>query len=280
MTRATTRASGTVLDRIIAQTRLDLERRKRQVSRDALKARIEQQPSPVDFERSLRRDHVAVIAEIKRASPSRGRFPVDVDPSKVAGDYIAGGAAAISCLTDEPFFQGSLVDLELVVERVRISGREPGVLRKDFMVDTYQIDEARAFGASCILLIAAVLDDSLLREFIVHASGLDLAALVEVHDEAELERAVAVGASLIGINNRNLKTLDVDLGVTERLAVLAPANATIVGESGISTVQDIERMARAGVSAVLIGESLIVHPRRVEALKALTQVKRRHDVHV
>lgn len=279
MTRASSVTGGTVLDRIVAQTRLDLERRKRQVPREVLHARIERQPSPVDFERGLRRDHVAVIAEIKRASPSRGRFPVDVDLAKVAEDYIAGGAAAISCLTDGPFFQGSLLDLRDVVECVRMSGGELGVLRKDFMVDLYQIDEARAFGASCVLLIAAVLGDSVLREFLSHATAMGLAALVEVHDEAELERAVAAGASLIGINNRDLKTLDVDLGVTERLAALAQPDTTVVGESGISTVEDVERMARAGVDAILVGESLIVNPHRVAALGALAKVSRRPRVH-
>lgn len=279
MTRPALVASGTVLDRIVTQTGADLENRKRQVPREALLERIERQEAPIEFERSLRRDSVAVIAEIKRASPSRGRFPVDIDPPTVAGDYLEGGAAAISCLTDGPFFHGSLADLENVVDHVRRTTPELGVLRKDFVVDTYQIDEARAFGASCILLIAAVLDDALLRELFAYALDLGLSALVEIHDETELERAVAVGASLIGVNNRDLKSLDVDLGVTERLATLAPPDTTLVGESGISSVGDVERMARAGVDAVLVGESLIVHPHRIEALMALSAVTRRSGVH-
>lgn len=279
MTRVSSVTSGTVLDRIVAQTWIDLEPRKRQVPPEALRERIARQPEPVDFERSLRREHVAVIAEIKRASPSRGRFPVDIDPAKVAGDYIEGGAAAISCLTDEPFFHGSLVDLERVVEQVRATDTGLGVLRKDFIVDPYQIDEARAFGASCILLIAAVLDDAELGGLFAHASDLGLGALVEVHDETEFERGLAVGASLIGINNRNLKTLAVDLGVTERLAALAPPDTTIVGESGISSIKDVERMANAGVNAILVGESLIVNPDRVEGLKALSGVERKFRVH-
>lgn len=278
MTRPPAMASGTVVDRIVAQTRIDLEVRKQQVPREALLERIERRSSPVDFRRSLRRDHVAMIAEIKRASPSRGRFPVDIDPAAVTADYIEGGAAAISCLTDGPFFRGSLDDLEDVVERVKGMGADQGVLRKDFMVDPYQIDEARAFGASCILLIAAVLDDTLLRELSAYASHLGLATLIEVHDESELERALTVGASLIGINNRNLKTLDVDLGVTERLAARVPPDITLVGESGISSGEDVERMARAGVDAVLVGESLIVHPYRVEALTALSSVERQPRV--
>lgn len=278
MNRTTTAATGTVLDRILAQTRVNLETRKRQVPRAQLRDRIQQQPAPVDFERSVRREHVAVIAEIKRASPSRDRFPVDVDPADVARDYIAGGAAAISCLTDEPFFQGSLGDLETAVACVQATAPEVGVLRKDFMVDTYQIDEARAYGASCILLIVAALDDVLLRELFVYATDLGLASLVEVHSEEELERALEVGAPLIGINNRDLKTLQVDLGVTERLAPLALPDTTLVGESGISSVEDVERMANAGVDAILVGESLIVHPRRAEAVSELANVQRRPRV--
>lgn len=279
MTRTTTMATGTVLDCILAQTRVDLETRKQQEPRRALLKRIERQAQPVDFERSLQREYVAVIAEIKRASPSKGRFPVDIEPANVANDYIAGGAAGISCLTDRPFFHGSLADLDSVVEHVRSNDSRIGVLRKDFMIDPYQIDEARAHGASCILLIVAALDDGLLRELFDHATGLGLASLVEVHDETELERALAAGASLIGINNRNLKTLDVDLSITERVAALAPATTTLVGESGISSVADVERMAATGVDAILVGESLIVHPDRVHALEALVKVPRHSRAH-
>jgi indole-3-glycerol phosphate synthase len=274
MNRTTTFTTGTVLDRILARTRVDLEMRKRQVARERLLERIKKQAAPVDFERSLRREHVAVIAEIKRASPSKGRFPVDIDPAAVAEDYIAGEAAAISCLTDEPFFQGSLADLETVVARVQATAPRIGVLRKDFMVDTYQIDEARACGASCVLLIVAALDDALLGELFAYATSLGLACLVEVHSEGELERALAVGASLIGINNRDLKTLQVDLGVTERLAPLTPPETTLVGESGISNAEDVRRLANAGVDAILVGESLIVHPRRAEAVNELVNVQR------
>lgn len=279
MTQTSALESGTVVDRIVTQTRIDLEVRKQQVPREALLERGERQPGPVDFERSLRHEHVAVIAEFKRASPSRGRFPVEIDPAAVTADYIEGGAAAISCLTDGPFFHGSLDDLESVVARITEMDADRGVLRKDFMVDSYQIDEARAYGASCILLIAAVLDDVLLRELSEYASHLGLATLVEVHDESELDRALATGASLIGINNRNLKTLEVDLGVTERLAARVPPGITLVGESGISSIEDIERMARAGVDAVLVGESLIMHPHRVEALKSLSSVERQTRFH-
>ncbi|HEV2066147.1 MAG TPA: indole-3-glycerol phosphate synthase TrpC [Thermomicrobiales bacterium] len=269
-------ASGTVLDRIIKRTAEDLRERKRQTPRSELLERIARQPAPVDFERNLRRDRLAVIAEIKRASPSKGRFPVEIDPATVAQDYIGGGAAAISCLTDGPFFEGSLADLEAVVKRARATDPAVGVLRKDFTVDTYQIDEARAWGASCILLIVAALEDGLLRELFGYARHLGIDSLVEVHDEMELDRAVALGATLVGINNRNLKTLDVDLAATETLASLAPSDMTLVSESGISSVKDVERMADAGVDAILVGESLIVSSNRAEAVRALAGVPRRY----
>lgn len=275
MSRTTGVVTGTVLDRIIERTTEDLRERKRLTPSRELMDRIARQPAPVDFEESLRRDHVAVIAEIKRASPSKGRFPVEIDPAAVARDYVLGGSAAISCLTDGPFFDGSLADLKAVVDQVRTMDPFVGVLRKDFMVDPYQIDEARAYGASCILLIVAALDDGLLGELFTYAQNLGLGSLVEVHDETELERALALEATLIGINNRNLKTLDVTLGTTERLGSIAPRETTLVGESGISSVKDVERMAAAGVAAILVGESLIMNPDRAGAVRALAGVPRK-----
>jgi len=275
MSHPTGVVTGTVLDRILVRTTEDLEERKRQIPSSDLMDGIARQPAPVDFEKTLKRDHVSVIAEIKRASPSKGRFPIQINPAAVAQDYVLGGSTAISCLTDGPFFDGSLGDLEAVVDRVRTLDPSVGVLRKDFTIDPYQIDEARAYGASCILLIVAALDQRLLLELFAHARSLGLASLVEVHDEIELERALALGASLIGINNRNLKTFGVDLETTERVTALAPRDTTIVGESGITSVEDVERMAAAGVDAILVGESLIVHPNRVQALRALAGVVRR-----
>lgn len=270
--------TGTVLDRIVAQTRIDVEARKRLVSSADLRRRFTDYPDPIRLGELLRRETVTVIAEVKRASPSKGRFPVDVDPPAVARDYAAGGASAISCLTDGPFFEGSLDDLASVVNITSHLDRPVGVLRKDFMTDLYQIDEARAYGASCILLIVACLEDSLLQDLHAYASSLGLSTLVEVHNEREMDRALASGATLIGINNRDLKTLKVDLAVTTRLAPMVPSGVVLVGESGIQTVDHVQVMADAGVDAILVGESLIVQEDRAQAVRALTGVEKRSRV--
>lgn len=266
--------TGTVLDRIVAQTRIDLEARKAITSKEQLQCRFDGAPDPAPFARALRRDTVTVIAEVKRASPSKGRFPVDVDPPQVAAEYAAGGAAGISCLTDGPFFQGSLDDLASVVGATARFDPPVGVLRKDFMIDRYQVDEARAYGSSCILLIVACLKDDLLRDLHTYARSLNLDILVEVHNEQELDRALSAGATLVGINNRNLKTLAVDLAVTNRLAQFVPVEAILVGESGIFTRDHVHTMAEAGVDAILVGESLIVQEDRAGAVRALTGVAR------
>jgi len=266
--------TGTYLDRILERTIVDLEDRKRILPQQAIGEKLGDVPDALPFERMLQQECVSVIAEFKRASPSKGRFPVEIDPGQVASDYISGGARGISCLTDTPFFQGSLEDLAQVVEHAHAAPAPVGVLRKDFMIDPYQIDEARLYGADCILLIVAALDDSQLVDFREHASGLGMTSLVEVHDEAELERAMRSGATLLGINNRDLRSFNVDLATTERLAARLPEGTALVAESGIFTVADVERMAAAGASAVLIGESLIVHPDRVSALRQLAGVSR------
>lgn len=268
------RMTGTYLDRILAETGRTIEGSIARVGREEMSRRALAAPPPVPVVPSLRRETVSVIAEFKRASPSRGRFPVEVHPREVASAYVDGGVAAISCLTDTPFFQGSLADLRDVVSVTSAAQPPVPVLRKDFTVDPYQIAEARANGASLVLLIVAALDDVQLREFREHAEGLGMAALVEVHDESEAERAIASGASLIGINNRNLRSFDVDLSVTERLAPMLPSTATIVGESGIFTAEHVARMADAGVHAVLVGESLILQDDRAAAVRALAGVPR------
>lgn len=266
--------TGTYLDRILAQTAIDLEARKRVTDRDTLRGRMQSAPPVADVASALSGDTIGVIAEIKRASPSKGRFPVEVVPREVATSYVEGGAVAISCLTDEPFFQGSLADLGEVATIA--SGVAPAVpvLRKDFVIDTFQIDEARAYGASMVLLIAASLDDRQLRDFREQAESLGMAALVEIHDVEESARAVGSGATIIGINNRNLRTFEVDLGVTERLAERLPAGTTVIGESGIFTREHVERLAPSGISAVLVGESLILQPDRAAAVRALSGVAR------
>lgn len=265
---------GTVLERIVVRTLHDLTERRARVPVSELQRRISHQPLQVDVEAALKKHTVSLITEFKRASPSKGHFDVDIEPATVATAYIRGGAAAISCLTDEPFFEGSLGDLAVIAACARSADRPLGVLRKDFIVDDYQVVEARAYGASCILLIVAALDDAALAHLSKTARDLGMSSLVEVHDKREIERAMSVGATIIGINNRDLRTLHVDLSVTESLAPLIPDGRIVVGESGITSRGDVERMARAGVDAILVGESIIVQPDREAAVRALDGVAR------
>ncbi|MCC7206223.1 MAG: indole-3-glycerol phosphate synthase TrpC [Anaerolineae bacterium] len=223
------------------------------------------------FARALRREDgaVAVIAEIKHASPSKGVLIEPFDPVMLARTYQSGGAAALSVLTDRDFFQGSLDDLRAARAEVALP-----VLRKDFTIDVRQIIEAARAGADAILLIAAILDDARLRDLHDAARGCGLDALVEVHDEAELDRALELGAPLVGVNNRDLHTFQVNLDVTRRLAARIPPDRTLVAESGIFTRGDVERMAAAGAHAVLVGESLVKAPDIAAQLRALVGVKR------
>ena len=262
-------ATGTILDRILARTAADLAARKLAVPEEELQRRLEQRPAPVGLRAALAGPEIAVIAEVKRASPSRGVFPVAVDPLAVAVAYLTGGASALSVVTDEPFFQGSLNDLVEVAKVAHAGPRPAPILRKDFVLDEYQILEARAYGADAVLLIVAALDDEQLRGLLNAAQDQGLDALVEVHDAREMDRATAAGAMLIGINNRDLRTFEVDLGVTEELAPWAPEGAVLVGESGIFSHQDILRLRQCGVHAVLVGESLIVAPDRAAAVRRL-----------
>lgn len=261
--------TGTILDRILERTAADLAERKRHIPEAEQRARAEELPKPVLLRRALAGPVVGVIAEIKRASPSRGRFPVEVDPAAVAAEYLGGGAAALSVLTDEPFFQGSLADLALAAKVAHAWPTPAPVLRKDFVLDAYQIYEARATGADAFLLIVAALDDGTIRDLMGVGAELGMDALVEVHDEAELERASRLEAALIGVNNRDLRTFEVDLAVTERLAAMMPEGATVVGESGIFTIDDVRRLEAAGVDGVLVGESLIVAEDRSAAVRRL-----------
>ncbi len=207
-----------------------------------------------------------VIAELKRCSPSRGEIRPDFDPVACAKQYAAGGAAALSILTDEHYFGGQLGYLKCVRDEVALP-----LLRKDFTIDVYQIDEARAAGADAILLIVSALADDQLVAFRTHAHGLGLDCLVEVHDEPELGRALSAGADLIGVNNRNLATFEVDLETTERLASGLPddRHVLLVSESGIFTPADVSRLTRAGAQAFLVGESLMRQPDLSLALQEL-----------
>jgi indole-3-glycerol phosphate synthase len=247
---------GDVLDEICNRKRADVARTRATVPEAALRASLAEAPSVRPFAAALAQrideGRPALIAEIKRASPSAGLIRSDFDPPSLARAYMAGGAACLSVLTDAPFFQGSNNDLIAA----RAAAPLP-VLRKDFLLDPYQIVESRRIGADCILLIMAALTDANARELAAAAAELGLDVLVEVHDASELERALRLDARLIGINNRNLKTLAVDLGVAERLAPQVPADRIAVAESGIRGPEDLRRLAAAGIHAFLVGETLM-----------------------
>ena len=244
------------LERICADKRQHVARRQAQRSLAVIEAAAERATAPRGFSQSLAQamdeGRYGLIAEIKKASPSKGLIRADFNPADLARAYSEGGAACLSVLTDEPYFQGR--DDYLLSAREAV---ELPVLRKDFMLDPYQIFESRALGADAILLIMAALSDSEAAELHEIATGLGMDALVEVHNEAELERAQRLSARLIGINNRNLKTLAVDLKTAERLAPLVDRGRLVVAESGLSSPADLARMARIGVSTFLIGESLM-----------------------
>ncbi len=266
MTGATT---GTYLDRILDNTAREVEERKSMVPLAGLEREVAGQPAPLSMTNALRSTGMTVIAEVKRASPSKGEIAPGIEAAEVAHDYIAGGASAISVLTDERFFRGSLDDLRAVASVAHDPAHSTPILRKDFVIDPYQIVEARAAGADCILLIVAALDKERLRSLHQQASDLGMDALVEVHDEQELDRALGVGATLVGVNSRDLRSFTVDLATIERLAALMPSGVTLVGESGIRTRDDVERLGLAGVHAVLVGETLMRAADRAAALREM-----------
>ena len=257
-----------VLARICADTAAEVGRRKAMMSVAALEARIAKAPAPRGFAAALDRKVAAggwgLIAEIKRASPSGGAIRPDFDAGALAADYQAGGAACLSVLTDLPYFQGTEADLTAAR-----AGCALPALRKDFMLEPWQILESRAMGADCVLLIMAVLSDSQAAELESIALGLGMDVLVESHDADELARALRLGSPLIGINNRNLKTLQTDIATTLALAPMVPGDRVVVGESGLKVHADLRRMADAGVIRFLVGESLLRQPDLVGATRAL-----------
>jgi indole-3-glycerol phosphate synthase len=247
-----------ILERICADKREHIAARKRERPLAAVESAANALPPPRHFAAHLAdaagRGY-GLIAEIKRASPSRGVIRADFDPVTIAKAYRSGGATCLSVLTDRPYFQGD--DTFLTVARNAV---DLPVLRKDFILDRYQVAEARALGADCVLLIMAALGDGQAAELADEAHEYGMDVLVEVHDAIELDRALALNTSLVGINNRNLKTLDVDLATTEALAPRVPADRLVVSESGLSTAAQLARMAACGVRCFLVGEALMGQP--------------------
>ena len=247
--------TGTILDKIVAVKRLDLEQAKAETPRSTLEAQVSTLPSPRSLIGALQSGGVALIAEVKKASPSRGLLAPDFDPVTLARTYAENGAAAISVLTETPHFQGRLEFLREI--REDLGSGCPPLLRKDFIFDEYQVWEARAWGADAILLIASILDEDEMRMLRTEAQNLGMDVLVEAHTEGEVKAALSAGASLIGINNRDLATFEVDLDTTRKLRPLVPAEKVVVAESGIFTRDDVAMVAEWGVDAVLVGEGLV-----------------------
>ncbi|WP_432478701.1 indole-3-glycerol phosphate synthase TrpC [Nocardioides sp. GXQ0305] len=256
-----------VLDDIVAGVRVDLDRRQQATPVADLRAALADVDPPRDPMPAFRAPGASVIAEVKRRSPSKGDLADIPDPAELARRYAAGGAAAISVLTEERRFGGSLDDLRAVRAAVDVP-----LLRKDFMVEPYQLLEARAAGADLALLIVAALDDDTLRRLHDEARGLGLTVLVEVHDEAETERAVALGAELVGVNARNLRTLDVDPDALARLAPLVPDDRVLVAESGITGPDDVATYVGLGARVVLVGEALVRDGDPEGAVRTMTGV--------
>jgi len=255
---------GHVLDEILAGVREDVSEREQRVPLERVKQLAAAAAPPQDAYAALRAPGVGVIAEVKRASPSRGQLAEIPDPAELASEYAAGGARCVSVLTEGRWFGGSLEDFAAVRAAVVVP-----LLRKDFVVSSYQVHEARAYGADLVLLIVAALDQNTLSGLLDRIESLGMTALVEVHDEEEADRALAAGARVIGVNARNLRTLEVDRSVFERIAPGLPNNVVKIAESGVRGPHDLIRYASAGADAVLVGEGLVTQKSPRDAVAEL-----------
>lgn len=257
-------APANVLDEILAGVRADVAAREQRVPLEKIRQRAAAAPAPLDAYAALRRPGVGVIAEVKRSSPSRGRLAEIADPAELAGEYAAGGARCVSVLTEGRWFGGSLEDLAEVRAAVQIP-----LLRKDFVISSYQVHEARAYGADLVLLIVAALEQKVLVGLLERIESLGMTALVEVHTEDEADRALNAGARVIGVNARDLRTLQVDRSVFERIAPGLPSQVVKIAESGVRGPHDLIRYAAAGADAVLVGEGLVTQKSPREAVAEL-----------
>ncbi|MBK8028637.1 MAG: indole-3-glycerol phosphate synthase TrpC [Chloroflexi bacterium] len=259
--------TDTILDKILARKVEEVDADRARLSEMIAAAQVAPPPKP--FAAGLRRETVALIAEIKKASPSKGVLIEDFDPVALGEIYAVNGAAAISILTDQDFFQGHMDYLRAVRAVVATP-----ILRKEFIVDAYQVYEGRAAGADAILLIVAALEDAHMADLHALIESLGMAALVEVHNETELERALKIGATLIGVNNRDLKTFREDLNTTGRIAKRVPPEVTLVAESAIRSLEDVQRMAELGAHAILVGEGLVKAGKIAEQVRLFSSVGR------
>jgi len=247
-----------ILDEIVAHNRGELEKRQRSLPMAEVRRMALEQPPTLDFAAALQGDRVRLIAEVKRASPSKGAIRLYSDPVEIAKTYAGHGASAISVLTETKHFQGSLQDLRAI--RDALGEKKVPLLRKDFLFDPYHVYESRAYGADALLLIVGILSPVQLKELLFLSHQFGMKCLVEVHNEAELAVALKTEARIIGINNRNLDTLDVDLNITKRLRAFIPSDRIVVSESGIRGQADVELLRHLRVDAILVGEALMAAP--------------------
>jgi indole-3-glycerol phosphate synthase len=254
-----------MLKEIIKNKKEELEEKKRILSLNEIKKKLNRLDKTRDFKKALQSDanDIRIIAEIKKASPSKGIISCDFDPKKIAGEYEKHGAAAISILTDKKYFMGNESYINDVKQIVKIP-----LLRKDFIIDEYQVYETRLVKGDALLLIVAVLDDEQIKDYLALAKGLEMECLVEVHDEKETERALQCGSSIIGINNRDLRTFQTDIRTTFRLKTMIPDEKIVISESGISSVKDIQLLKQHGVNVFLIGEALMREDDRGRKLRS------------